>query len=86
LAGEAVEAAAIYGTKNTIPKTRKFLTKKMKEEGWDSTGEDFVIEKERNNTVTIRITYGDEIRLFGHTVRELEFTVEETREEVEEMF
>jgi hypothetical protein len=84
--GRTVETAAIYGTKHTIEKTRKFLTKRMNEEGWDFDGGDFTIEKEKDKTVTISITYGDEIRIFGHTVKELEFTVERTSEEVEEMF
>jgi hypothetical protein len=84
--GRTVEAAAIYGTKHTIPKTRKFLTKRMNEEGWGFDGGDFTIEKERDKTVTVRITYADEIRIFGRTVRELEFTVERSAEEVEEMF
>jgi flagellar basal body rod protein FlgB len=84
--GKHMEAAAIYATKHSIPKTRKFLTKKMMEEGWDFDGNDFVIEKERDKTVTIRIEYGDEIRIFGHTVKELNFMLEREAEEVEDMF
>lgn len=84
--GKSMEAAAIYGTKHSMSETRKFLTKKMREEGWNFDGNDFVIEKSRNNTVSVRLTYEDEIRIFGHTFKELVFTVERSAEEVETMF
>ena len=81
--GQDVEAAAIYGTKNSVGDTRTFLTQKMKEAGRDFTGEDFRITKDENNNVTISLTYYDEVRVFGVTLKELEFTLKKTMSEVE---
>ena len=81
-----LKTASVYGTKNSVEATRKFLNAKMKEGGYDFTGRDFFIEKNEHNTVTISITYTDEIRIFGMTLKELEFTVEETSSEVEEFY
>ena len=79
-----LKTASIYGTKNSIEDTRKYLDKKMKDEGYGFEGQDFIIEK--NNTVSISITYNDEISIFGVTLKELEFTVEKTSSEVKEFF
>jgi hypothetical protein len=84
--GEDIRAAAIYGTKHGERKTRMLLTKKMMESGNDFRGEDFSIEKDEQNNVTISIEYIDEIRFFWMTLKELEFTVEKTASEVEAMF
>jgi hypothetical protein len=80
--GHAIENAAIYGTKRSVQDTRKFLTEKLNEEGRIFTGEDFTIEKDENNNVTISITYSDEISLFGVSLKSLHFTVEKTVSEV----
>jgi hypothetical protein len=84
--GEVIEVAAIYGTKNSIEDTKKFLTQKMRESGRDFVGGDFNIEKDEYNTVTVSITYTDRIGFFGVSLKTLEFTLEETVREVEEMF
>ena len=84
--GQAIEVAAVYGTKNSLEATRKFLDTKMKEEGRDFAGEDFTIEKDEENNVTIRITYGDEIRVFGLKLKALELRVEKTAFEVKEFY
>ena len=81
-----MKACAIYGTKNTIEETRKSLTKKMEEEGHDFDGEDFIIEKDENNRVSVTLAYDDKISVFNITVKELEFTVEATAQEVNEYF
>ena len=80
--GNDMEAVAIYGTKNTIPHTKAFLTRKMKMAGRDFTAKDFTIEKEENNTTTISITYEDSIIIFGQVVKTLKFKVEKTKKEV----
>ena len=77
-----LKTASIYGTKNSIEDTRKYLDKKMKDEGYWFKGQDVIIEKNENNTVSISITYNDEISIFGVTLKELEFTVEKTSSEV----
>ncbi|MBW1786851.1 MAG: hypothetical protein JRK53_09600 [Deltaproteobacteria bacterium] len=83
--GIEVEAAAIYGTKNSIKDTKMFLTLRMTEEGYGFKGEDFYIEKQKNNTTTVGITYLDEIAMFGYPLIPLEFTIEKTVREVAEM-
>jgi hypothetical protein len=84
--GQNIEAAAIFGTKNSVGDTRGFLDRKMKEAGRSFAGDDFKIAKDERNSVTISISYFDEIRVFGLTVRELEFTIEKSKSEVRETF
>ncbi len=79
-----LEAASVYGTKNSIEETREFLNEKMEDEGYALTGEDFIIEKDENNNVSIRATYVDEISVFGLTLKELKFKVEKSSQEVKE--
>jgi hypothetical protein len=81
--GQAIENAAIYGTKRSVQDTRKFLTDKMNKEGRNFTGEDFTIEKDENNNVTISITYSDDINIFGVKLKSLYFTLEKSVSEVE---
>ena len=81
-----LKAASIYGTKNSVEATREFLDRKVKERGYDFTGEDFFIEKDERNNVTISIIYKDEVRIFDMTLKKLEFKVEETSSEVKDIF
>jgi len=76
-----VRTVAVYGTKHSIRETREFLKEKFKERGDDFNQESFHIEKDDNNTVSIRITYPDKISFLGLTLKELEFTVEATERE-----
>jgi hypothetical protein len=84
--GEDIEVAAIYGTKNGIEDTKDFLTQRMKEKGHDFVGNDFTIEKNKQNSVTISITYEDRIGFLGLSIKTLEFTLEKTVREVEQKF
>ena len=84
--GQDIEAATIFGTKNPVGDTRGFLTRKMKEAGRSFTGNDFKIAKDEKNNVTISLSYYDEIRVFGITLTELEFTIEKRKSEVQEKF
>jgi len=81
-----LEAASVYGTKNSVEDTRNFLSDKMEDEGFSFNGDDFVIEKDENNKVSIKITYADEISIFGLTLKELKFTVQRSSYEVKEYF
>ena len=81
-----LKAAALYGTKHSIEDTGKFLREKYKERGYDFDQEDFHIEKDENKTVSIKITYQDEITFFGFILKELEFKLEVTERETEESF
>lgn len=76
-----LKGAAKYATKNSIEDTRKRLTQLMYEADRNLTGEDFFIEKDKHNTATVGITYIDEIRIFGKTVKKLELTIEESSRE-----
>lgn len=84
--GQDIEAAAIFGTKNSVGDIRGFLTRKMKEAGRSFTGDDFKIAKDEKNNVTISLSYYDEIRVFGITLTELALTIEKSKSEVEEKF
>jgi hypothetical protein len=81
-----LEAASVYGTKNSIKDTRNFLSDKMDDEGFNFKGDDFIIEKDENNKVSISITYADEISIFGLTLKELRFTAERSSYEVKEYY
>ena len=76
-----LEAASIYGSKNSLGDTRSFLDKIMQEEGYYFSGDDFVIEKDQNCRVAIRLDYVDEISFFGITLTELRFTAQGSSEE-----
>jgi len=84
--GSDLEAAALYGTKNGILATRKFLMEKTEERGFDFEPEDITIEKDEKNRVYISLDYTDEIRFLGMTLKELEFTLEASARETEEAF
>ena len=60
-----LKAAALYGTKHSIEDTRKFLSEKVKERGYDFDPQEVHIEKDGNNTVSMRLTYQDKISFFG---------------------
>jgi hypothetical protein len=82
--GQEMDRAAIYGTKHSIKATEHFLTDLMEDAGYDFTGEDFEVDKDRDNDVTVSITYCDEIKIFGLCLKSLEFTVEKTSSNVRE--
>jgi hypothetical protein len=82
--GKEMDAAAIYGTKNSIRDTQKFLTDKMKESGYDFKEDDFHIEKSEDNRVTISVQYKDSIRVFGVVLKGLNLSVEKTASEVKD--
>lgn len=71
-----LEAASVYGVKNSLGDTRNFLDEIMRNEGYFFSADDFVIKKDRNSRVAIRLDYVDEISLFGITLKELRFTAE----------
>ena len=80
--GYELRTAAIYGTKNSISDTRQFLSEKIKYDWPGFSPQDFFIEKDENDTVTVGIEYCDAISVFGVSLKELEFSVEKTASEV----
>jgi len=81
--GQNMETVAIYGTKNSLNDTRKFLVETIKSNRHDFSDDDFMIEKDENDNVRITITYTDKITVFGANIKEVEFTVEKTVSEVD---
>jgi hypothetical protein len=81
-----MEIAAVYATKNSNEATIEYLDELMKEKGRGFEGEDFTIERDERNNVTISIIYEDEISIFGLRVKALEMTVERNASEVEAIF
>ena len=81
-----LKTAALYGTKHSIEDTRKFLSEKVKERGYDLDPQVFYIEKDEDNTVSISLTYQDEISFFGFILKKLEFTLDVTERETKAYF
>ena len=81
-----LKTAVLYGTKHSIEDTRKFLSEKVKERGYDFDPQEFHIEKDENNTVSISLTYQDEISFFGFILKKLEFTLDVTEQETKAYF
>ena len=81
-----IETAAIYGTKHGKEETLAFLAKKMREEGRSFTGQDFIMDKDRDKKVTITLHYTDQIGLFGLELKELHFTVTASATEIKEYY
>jgi hypothetical protein len=83
--GKEVDAGAIYGTKNSIHDTLNFLINNMKKSGYDFKEDDFHIEKDADNRVTISVQYKDSIRVFGVVLKEVNLSVEKTASEVKDL-
>lgn len=81
-----LEAAAVYGTKNTVQNTKDFLVNKLKDEGYSIGEDEIYVEKDPKNTVTITVRYSDKISIFGKEIRKLEFTVSATEREIKEYY
>lgn len=69
-----VEEAAICATKAGEAEARKFLFKKMQERGRRIT--DFFIVKDEQKNVYVKLSYTDEIRIAGRTLKQLQFTLD----------
>ncbi len=81
-----LKAAVLYGTKHSIEDTEKFLSEKVKERGYDFGPQQFHIEKDENNTISINLTYQDEISFFGFILKNLEFTLDVTKRDTKAYF
>ena len=81
-----MEAAALYGTKHDIEETLELFTQNVKDRGYDIDPEEINIDKDENNTVSIKWTYQDKISFFSIVLKKLEFTLEVTKRETAERF
>ena len=71
-----LEVIAIYGTQHEVDNIKKLLSEKISENNWPFTITDMIIKKNEDHDVKISITYPDEIKIFGLSVKSLEMTVE----------
>lgn len=81
-----MDEAALYGTKRSVEEVRRFLDGRMKEKNRNIKGEDFQIDKDKRNTVHVRITYEDVIKISGRTLKILQFTLEARGEETKSSY
>ena len=81
-----LEAAALYGTKHDVEETLGLFAQKVKDRGYDIDPEKVHIDKDENNTVSMKWTYKDKISYFGIVLNRYEFTLETTKRELEELF
>lgn len=84
--GKELDRVSIYGTKHTIGQTKQFLNERMNVKGYGFSANDFSIEKDANNNVSVTITYEDAIRVLGLELWDFEFTIERRSQEVEEFW
>ena len=77
-----LEVAAVYGTKNTLEKTKAFLLDKLQKEGYPIGEEDIYIEKDSKKNVTVTLRYSDRISIFGQELQTVEFTLTATEREI----
>lgn len=77
-----VEAAAVYGTKNSLEQTRQFLLNKLKEEGYRIGEDQISIDKDPKNNVAVTVRYSDKISILGKEFQKLRFTVTATQKEI----
>ena len=68
-----LKKAALYGTKHSIQETRDLLVKNLEKKDIVYDPEKLSIEKNEYKTVTISLSYEDEISIFGITLKELKF-------------
>lgn len=78
-----VEKAATMCTKETVEKTRLYLTQVMREEGIQKSGEDCFIQKDYNGVVTVSCEYEGMIDIFGLYKKPVKFIVREVKTTVE---
>jgi hypothetical protein len=77
-----LEAAAVYGTKNTSENTTQFLLSKLEEGGYPVRQDGIRIEKDSKNKVTVTVRYSDRICVFGKELYKLHFTLTATEREI----
>lgn len=81
-----METAAVYGTKHSEEATLELLLRKMRQEGYTFTEQDFIIDKDPNKKVIVTLHYTDRIGLFGVEFKKLPFTVTASATEIKEYY
>ncbi|RJR41587.1 MAG: hypothetical protein C4576_17580 [Desulfobacteraceae bacterium] len=81
-----LEEAAIFGTKRSEGEVRSFLMKKIKEKGIEIDGENLLIDKDERNTVHVKTSYTDEVKIAGRTLKRFQFTLEARESETKSAY
>jgi hypothetical protein len=79
-----MSAAAVYGTKHDIDEARRMLEEKAADRGIDLEEAEVEMSKDQH-TVSIVVAYPDAITAFGMTLKTLEFVIEVTVYETEQI-
>jgi hypothetical protein len=77
--------AAVYGTKHDIDEARRMLEEKAADRGIDLEEAEVEMSKDQHNTVSIVVAYPDAITAFGITLKALEFVIDVTVYETEQI-
>ena len=81
-----LETVAIFGTKHGLHETKSFLMDKIRTEGYSFNEDDFIINKDERNRVSINFAYVDEIRIFGKPLKKLQLSADVAANEVKTFF
>ena len=81
-----LESVAIFGTKHSLQETAELLMSNMRDKGYRFDEDNFVINKDDKNYVSINLAYVDEIKIFGQTIKQLHLTAEVSAREVKSSY
>ena len=81
-----LETVAVFGTKHGLNETLDLLMTKMGEEGYEFEEDDFVINKDEKNSVSINLAYTDDIKIFGKSLKQLQLMAEVSAREVKSSY
>jgi len=81
-----METVAVFGTKHDLHETVDLLMSKMREEGYRFNEEDFNINKDAKNSVSINLAYTDEIKIFGKPLKQLNLIAEVSARETKSYY
>jgi len=81
-----LERVAVFGIKHNMSDTVNLLISKMRVEGYEFEEDDFVINKDKDNNVSISITFNDEIGVLGVTLKELTLHAEASALDVKSFY
>ncbi len=73
-----IRKGAAYATKYDVEESKKYLKGITAESGWKFDESDFDIQRE-GNAATVTVEYIDEISIFGHVFKEINFKISETK-------
>ena len=81
-----LESVAVFGTKHTLYETRDYLMNIIRAEGYSFEKDDFIIDKDERNRVSINLAYVEEVKVFGKPVKKLHFKAGVSANEVKSSY